>query len=96
MKFATPSSGDMCPSPGASSESSNTSNGVDYESFADVTSRVAAAGSGTYTVANVQASAGPTSYAGWALVVAYQAPGLPLRNLTVFDGYASINSGDDP
>ena len=30
------------------------------------------------------------------LVVAYQAPGLPLRNLTVFDGYASINSGDNP
>ena len=27
-------------------------------------------------------------------MVAYEAPGLPARNLTVFDGYASINSGD--
>jgi uncharacterized repeat protein (TIGR01451 family) len=96
VKFATPSSGGYVAISGSVIGTSNTSNGSDYESFADVTSRVAAAGNGTYTVANVQASAGVNVYAGWALVVAYQAPGVPLRNLTVFDGYASINSGDNP
>ena len=69
---------------------------VDYQAFANVTSQVAAAGNGTYTCANVQASVGTNVYAGWALVVAYEAPGLPARNLTVFDGYASINTGQAP
>jgi hypothetical protein len=61
-----------------------------------VTSQVVAAGNGTYAVANVQAEPGTNHYAGWSLVVAYSAPGLPARNLTVFDGYASVdtNSAD--
>ena len=54
---------------------SNNSNGYDYSSFINVTSQVAAAGNGTYGVANVQARQGVNHYAGWSLVVAYQAPG---------------------
>lgn len=65
--------------------------GNDYQSFKDVTSLVAGAGAGTYTVANVQAQKDKTdTYAGWSLVVAYRAPGEPARNLTVFDGYGSV------
>jgi len=65
--------------------------GNDYQSFRDVTSLVANAGAGTYTVANVQAQKDKTdTYAGWSLVVAYRAPGEPARNLTVFDGYGSV------
>jgi len=65
--------------------------GNDYQSFKDVTSLVAGAGTGTYTVANVQAQKDKDDlYAGWSLVVAYRAPGEPARNLTVFDGYGSV------
>jgi hypothetical protein len=64
----------------------------DYQRFKDVTSIVAGAGAGTYTVANVQAQKDKTdTYAGWSLVVVYRAPGEPARNLTVFDGYASVS-----
>ena len=50
-------------------------------------------GSGTYTVANVQSATGEDRYAGWALVVAYEAAGDPPRNLTVFDGLQSVTQG---
>ncbi len=58
-----------------------------YGGFADVTERVAAAGEGSYAVADVQSSTGKSTVAGWTLIVAYEAAGEPLRNLTVFDGF---------
>ncbi len=94
VKFSSPTSGGYVSITGNVIGTSNTTQGFDYESFANVTSRVVAAGNGTYATANVQATPGNNVYAGWAMVVAYQAPGLPARNLTVFDGYASINVGD--
>jgi hypothetical protein len=33
-------------------------------------------------------------FAGWTLVVVYSNPTLPLRNLTVFDGFNSVSSGN--
>jgi uncharacterized repeat protein (TIGR01451 family) len=63
-----------------------------YQGFADVTNQVAAAGSGTYAVANVQAGTGNDRYGGWALVVVYHDQTLPARNLTVFDGYQRVSS----
>jgi hypothetical protein len=44
-------------------------------------------------VANVQAATGEDRYAGWALIVAYEAAGDPPRNLTVFDGLQSVTQG---
>ncbi len=67
-----------------------------YGGFVDVTRQVQAAGAGTYSVANVQSGTGQDRYAGWTLVVAYHDSGQPPRNLTVFDGFASINSGHPP
>ncbi|KAA9376116.1 DUF11 domain-containing protein [Microbispora cellulosiformans] len=67
-----------------------TASGIVYGASADVTSLVAAAGAGTYTVANVQASQGFDNlgaFGGWTLVVAYRDPSLPLRNIAVFDGF---------
>lgn len=61
-----------------------------YGGFVDVTALVQRGGSGEYTVANVQSATGEDRYAGWALVVAYEAPGDPPRNLTVFDGLQSV------
>jgi hypothetical protein len=64
-----------------------------YQSFADVTAQVAAAGTGDYTLANVQASTGNDRYAGWTLVVAYRLAGDPVRNLSVYDGLVTMQSG---
>src|SRR5262245_46571838 len=73
----------------STSRSPSPPHGPLYQAFVDVTSQVRAAGSGTYPVANVQGDLAQNgTYAGWSLVVAYRAPGLPARNLTVFNGFA--------
>jgi uncharacterized repeat protein (TIGR01451 family) len=64
-----------------------------YQGFADVTSLVKAGGGGTYTVANIQAGTGADRHAGWSLVVAYQDPSQPARNLTIFDGFGQVALG---
>ncbi|MDR1152841.1 MAG: DUF11 domain-containing protein [Bifidobacteriaceae bacterium] len=64
-----------------------------YQAFMDVTTMVRAAGNGDYWGANVQAATGYDRYAGWALTIAYTAPGYPLRNLTIFDGFNTVGSG---
>lgn len=71
----------------------NTASFDAYQRFADVTDLVRAAGNGTYWGANVRAGTGADRYAGWALTIAYSAPGLPLRNLTVFDGFNVVQQG---
>ena len=67
-----------------------------YNGFADITALVQAAGAGTYSVANVQAGTGADRYAGWTLVVAYEDPTQPPRNLTVDDGFVTVSSGSPP
>jgi large repetitive protein len=68
------------------------STGAPYVSFADVTSIVRSAGSGTYTGADIFAATGPDSYAAWSLVVVVHDPTMPQRNLTVFDGFGTIQN----
>lgn len=63
-----------------------------YQAAVDVTTQVQAAGSGTYWVGNIRAATGQDRYAGWSLVVAYRNPALPLRNLTVFQGFADVTT----
>ncbi len=72
--------------------------GDTYQAFHDVTAIVAAAGAGTYTVANVQAGIGRSDgqLAGWSLVVAYADPASPGRNLSVFDGLQNVGSASPP
>ena len=96
VKFETPSSGGYSNITGTliGENTAGSSNPGGYHAFADVTGLVSAAGNGTYTVANVQATQGVTSsgrYAGWSLVVAYNDPNSPPRNLTVFDGYSQVD-----
>ncbi|PZA08210.1 MULTISPECIES: DUF11 domain-containing protein [unclassified Meiothermus] len=72
---------------------------IRYQRFAEVTSLVQAGGSGTYWVANVQATqytsgTAPSPYAGWSLVVVYQRSGEPLRHLRVYDGFAAVTSSN--
>ena len=66
-----------------------------YQSFADITSIVAASGNGAYTVANVALTAAGSQWAGWTLVVAYQNTSGELRNLSVFDGF-QLADGNNP
>src|SRR5262245_9742348 len=107
VEFSTPASGGYVSLTGTTIGSFNFTGlppGSIYESFANVTSLVQAAGNGTYAAANVQAALTDANgnlpylgtYAGWSLVVAYSAPGAPPRNLTVFDGYAVQQSTDTP
>ena len=91
------------PSGSGSSNVSLTASRVDvsadsaYQGYVDVTDIVAAAGSGVYTVANVQTSSGGLNqYAGWSLIVAVADPAAPARNLTVFTGFGSVETGDPP
>jgi uncharacterized repeat protein (TIGR01451 family) len=72
------------------------STGAPYVSFADVTSVVQGAGSGTYTGADIYAATGVDSYAAWSLVLVIHSPSFPQRHLVVFDGFGTIqNSAGD-
>ena len=51
-------------------------------------------GAGTYWGANVATATGEDRYAGWSLIIASRDPSLPLRNLTVFDGFSDVGQGD--
>lgn len=69
----------------------DSSGSLNYQGFADVTGIVAAQGNDVYTLANVQSREGGGRYAGWSLVVVYENPIEPWRNLTVFDGYQRVS-----
>ena len=69
----------------------DTGNGT-YQSFANVTAQVAAAGPGQYWAANAAMAPGGGSHAGWSLVVVWEDSSQPLRNLTVFDGYGQVTT----
>ena len=71
-----------------------TTDGNDFQGVVDVTAVVAAAGPGTYSVADVQAGTGRDRQAGWALAVAYRDTAQPPRNLTIFDGFQIVNGGN--
>lgn len=67
------------------------SNRETYSAFADVTSLVGSAKSGTYTVADVRGRVNTTNvFAGWTLIVAYGDSQEPVRALTIFDGLRSV------
>jgi uncharacterized repeat protein (TIGR01451 family) len=66
-----------------------------YYCYKDVTSLVRQGGSGTYWLANeVVQNAATNLCGGWMLVVIYNDPVLPLRNLTIFRGLSSISAGN--
>ena len=69
-----------------------------YSAFADLTSLVQSSGSGTYWVGGITADTGNDDlgfYAGWSLVVVYRDTTQPLRNLVVYDGLATVSSGNN-
>jgi len=73
--------------------SSSAGGNADYGSFVDVTQIVRTAGPGVYWGADILSTTGVVDkYAGWSLIVAYRSGSEPARNLTVFDGYRTVNT----
>ncbi|MFE9174394.1 DUF3344 domain-containing protein [Streptomyces kebangsaanensis] len=66
-----------------------------FQASADVTRQVQESGPGLYTVAQVNVAAGQSAagaWGGWTLVVAYENPAEPLRNIALWDGFAPLKS----
>lgn len=73
-----------------------TAGGADaYQASADITPLVRSAGSGMYTVAQINVAMGRTAagaWGGWTMVVAYERPEDPLRHLAVWDGFEVLDA----
>ena len=66
--------------------------GALYQTAADVTDLVAAAGPGDYWAGNITGTAGQGRYAAWSMVVVYENDNLPARNLNVYEGFGRVTS----
>lgn len=71
-----------------------------YGSYADITKQVIEEGIGSYTVSDFNISSESinlhcqtgTIFAGWAMVVVYEDSLLPIKSITIFDGFEGIDS----
>jgi uncharacterized repeat protein (TIGR01451 family) len=71
----------------------NTVGATTYQCYKNITNLIRASGEGNYWVANVVAQTGAANLcSGWAIVVIYGDETLPLRNLTIYKGYANISA----
>lgn len=71
-----------------------------FSAFADVTALVTSSGNGSYTLSGLDISQtlldnsgycdNRTNFAGWALVIVYQDPAVPLNQVNVYDGLQGI------
>lgn len=65
-----------------------------YQAYSDITAFVQSNGAGTFTVADVPATAGSTSnggrFAGWSIVVAYENPASLLNSVRIYHGYYQV------
>ncbi|GLF94343.1 DUF3344 domain-containing protein [Streptomyces yaizuensis] len=70
--------------------------GIDaFQASADITPLVREAGSGLYTVAQINVAMGHSvagAWGGWTLVVAYENSAEPLRQISVWDGFETIDT----
>ncbi|MFF4484956.1 DUF3344 domain-containing protein [Streptomyces sp. NPDC001544] len=66
-----------------------------FQASADVTQLVRDSAPGLYTVAQVNVASGRSAagaWGGWTLVVAYENPAEPLRDLALWDGFARLSA----
>ncbi len=70
-----------------------------FSAFADVTSFVQTTGNGTYTLSEFDVSPwlnpaeyciNGTNFAGWAIVIVYEDPALPLNQINIYDGLQAV------
>lgn len=69
-----------------------------FSAFADITSQIQTTGNGTYTLSDLDVTSfinlhfqNKTNFAGWAIVVVYYNPALPLNQLNVYDGLQAVS-----
>ena len=69
-----------------------------FSAFADITSQIQTTGNGTYTLSELDVTSfinlhfqNKTNFAGWAIVVVYYNPTLPLNQLNVYDGLQAVS-----
>jgi gliding motility-associated-like protein len=69
-----------------------------FSAFADITSQIQTSGNGTYTLSELDVTSfinlhyqNRTNFAGWAIVVVYYNPTLPLNQLNVYDGLQAVS-----
>ncbi|NBP29935.1 MAG: hypothetical protein EBV23_10235 [Flavobacteriia bacterium] len=66
-----------------------------YYCFKNITSLLTSSGTNTrFTVANVTAETGSNRWGGWSVIIVYKNVLQSMRNLTVFDGFANISTGN--
>ncbi|MCX4762253.1 DUF3344 domain-containing protein [Streptomyces sp. NBC_01275] len=67
-----------------------------FQASADVTGLVRSSGQGLYTVAQINVAMGRSTagaWGGWTLVVVYENPAEPLRDLSLWDGFGPLGAG---
>jgi gliding motility-associated-like protein len=69
-----------------------------FSAFADITTQIQTTGNGTYTLSDLDVTSfinlhyqNKTNFAGWAIVVVYYNPNLPLNQLNVYDGLQVVS-----
>jgi RNA polymerase sigma factor (sigma-70 family) len=67
---------------------------VGDQATADVTGIVSLGASGTWTLADADVASGEDFFAGWTLTVAYTAPGLPERRVSIYQGALRVAAGN--
>ncbi|RZJ68582.1 MAG: hypothetical protein EOO45_14710, partial [Flavobacterium sp.] len=72
-----------------------------FSAFKDVTAQVQTTGNGVYTVSDLDLTSvvasdvycgNKTNFGGWAIIVVYENPGLPLNQLNLYDGMQYVPS----
>lgn len=68
-----------------------------FSAFEDITPLVQSIGSGNYTLSDLDVSAfiqehslNSTNFAGWAIIVVYKNPNLPLNQINIYDGMQAM------
>lgn len=68
-----------------------------FSAFKDVTSQIQTTGNGVYTLSNLDISSfedlhltRKTNFAGWAIIIVYRNPNLPLNQINVYDGLQGV------
>ncbi|MFC4739760.1 gliding motility-associated C-terminal domain-containing protein [Flavobacterium ponti] len=69
-----------------------------FSAFADITTQIQTTGNGTYTLSDLDVTSfinlhyqNKTNFSGWAIVVVYYNPNLPLNQLNVYDGLQVVS-----
>ena len=69
-----------------------------FSAFVDITSQIQSTGNGNYTLSDLDVTSfinlhfqNKTNFAGWAIVVVYYNPNLPLNQLNVYDGLQVVS-----